>query len=67
MLHQILLFLRIFCGTNTPTSSTRLAFLSRISVLIDKKGIMRLIDEQINLKAYGSDVLEKVEVLKLNR
>lgn len=38
---------------------------ARISVLIDKKGVVRWIDKQINLKTHGADVLAKVQELGL--
>lgn len=38
---------------------------ARISVLIDKDGVVRWIDKQINLKTHGADVLAKAQELGL--
>lgn len=38
---------------------------ARISVLIDKEGVVRWIDKQINLKTHGADVLAKAQELGL--
>lgn len=40
---------------------------TRMSVLIDKNGVVRWIDKQINLKTHGADVLDKVRTLSLNQ
>ena len=39
---------------------------SRISVLIDKKGVVRWIDTDVQVKSHGADVLAKIGELALN-
>ena len=36
-----------------------------MSVLIDKDGIVRLIDKQVNVRTHGSDILAKMRDLGL--
>lgn len=36
---------------------------ARMSVLIDKKGIVRWIDRKVNVRTHGSDVLNKMREL----
>ena len=40
---------------------------SRISVLIDKTGIVRWIDTDVNVKTHGADVLAKIQELGLDK
>jgi peroxiredoxin len=46
----------LFGAANSPNQ-----FAARMSVFIDKKGVIRWIDKQINVKTYGPDVLRKIE------
>ena len=39
---------------------------SRISILIDKRGIVRWIDTDVHVKTHGADVLSKINELGLN-
>ncbi|HEX8234527.1 MAG TPA: peroxiredoxin family protein [Abditibacteriaceae bacterium] len=40
---------------------------SRISVLIDKEGVVRWVDKQIEVKTHGADVLAKLKELGLSK
>ncbi len=39
---------------------------SRISILIDKRGIVRWIDTDVHVKSHGADMLSKINELSLN-
>lgn len=51
----------LYGAANSPNQLS-----ARMSVLIDKQGVVRWIDKQINVKTHGQDVLAKVQELKLN-
>ena len=40
---------------------------ARMTILIDKNGIVRWIETKVNVKTHGADVLGKMRELKLNQ
>lgn len=38
-------------------------FAKRVTILIDSKGIVRAIDNQVDVRNHGTDVLEKIREL----
>jgi peroxiredoxin Q/BCP len=51
----------LYGAANSPNQMA-----SRMSVLIDKQGMVRWIDKQINVKTHGQDVLARLRALRLN-